>query len=170
MPGDGEGRKTGIHVDLESFLKRLSADAAAEARAAAGRMDELERAAQEFEGIERRYAPWALGAALLFVVAAVIVLTDAVDFRQARSIFGFVGLAAMAAALPAVAISYALHVRRRTRADRDKLELNRKHFLPHGGLYFPPAGRGAGAVYLTEPQAPGASRQSVDDIRAGRIW
>ena len=161
--------KTREKIDLQQFLEGLAEPARAEARAAAGKIEELDRTAQQVAEIERRFLPWAVGAALAFVIGAVLVFSDGDTFRQARDLLGFVPLAAMLAAFPIVAIAYGLKVRYRTRADREVWQLNQTYFVPHGGIYFPP-GEAKGGVYLTGPIEKQAKDWRDDKYRAGRIW
>ena len=56
-------------VTLAEFLGRLEEEPAAEARAAAARIDELSRIGNAMEGIEHRFLPWAVVAAAAFVAS-----------------------------------------------------------------------------------------------------
>ncbi len=165
-----EHQQFGVHIELDVFLDRLDSDSAAQARAAAGRMDELERVAQDLEGVERAYLPWAIGAVALFIASGVLLLSDNSMFRGAQVFLGPVGLAGMAAALPILGIVYTLQVRGRTTADTEKFSLNKEAFAPHGGIYFPAPNGGVGTVYLTDPNKESPPKGKNDDIRAGRIW
>lgn len=170
MAEESEHQQIGVHIALDAFLDRLDPQSAAEARAAAGRMDELERVAQGLEGVERTYLPWTIAAVALFIASGVLLLSDSNMFRGAQEFLGPVGLAGMAAALPVLGIVYTLQVRGRTSADAEKFRLNRDAFVPHGGIYFPAPGGDAGTVYLTDPNKKDAPERKKDDIRAGRIW
>lgn len=170
MADKSEQQQFGVHIALDSFLGRLDPPTAAEARAAAGRMDELERVAQNLEGVERTYLPWAIAAVALFIASGVLLLSDSSMFRDAQVFLGPVGLAGMAAALPILGIVYTFQVRGRTKADSEKFTLNREAFAPHGGIYFPAPDGGVGTVYLTDPNKKSAPKDKRDDIRAGRIW
>lgn len=170
MTDKSEHQQFGVHIALDAFLDRLDPHSAAEARAAAGRMDELERVAQDLEGVERTYLPWAIGAVGLFIASGVLLLSDSSMFRGAQTFLGPVGLAGMAAALPILGIVYTFQVRGRTNADAEKFSLNKEAFAPHGGIYFPAPDGGVGTVYLTDPNKMSAPKDKKDDIRAGRIW
>ncbi len=170
MSDKSEPGPYGVHIALDAFLDRLDQQSAGEARAAAGRMDELERVAQDLDGIERAYLPWAIAALALFISSGVLLLSDSNMFRGAQDFLGPVGLAGMAAALPILGIVYTIQVRGRTQADVEKFALNKEAFAPHGGIYFPAPGGGTGTVYLTDPNKESAPTDKRDDIRAGRIW
>jgi hypothetical protein len=160
----------GERVSLETFLAGLDAAAAAEARVAATEIDRLALVGDRMEGIERRYLPWAAAGAVLFASGLWLLF----DPRFAP---GWLPLSVLLAVLPAVAFRYALAVRPRTRADHAAEKLNRRHFLPHGGLYFPPGERPATVVRVSwappEPEPP-ISKVPRDprkrDYRPGRIW
>lgn len=160
----------GERVALERFLAGLDSAAAAEARVAAAEIDRLAQVGDRMEGVERRYLPWAAGGALLFAIGLWLLF-------DARLSPGWLALAALLAVLPAVTVSYAWTVRPRTEADRAAEALNRSHFLPHGGLYFPPGERPAAVVRVDwtppEPEPP-ISKVPRDprkrEYRPGRIW
>lgn len=169
-PEEGDEPRYGIHVPLETFLTRLSDDVAGEARATAGRIDELDRSVRHLDGIELRYLPWAFAAILLFIASGFLLLSDGEIFRTVRSIVGPIGMIGMAGALPVLGIVYSLKVRGRTRADTQKFELNRTAFVPHGGIYFPPKDGKEGTVYLVDPKKESMPKRRDEDIRAGRLW
>jgi hypothetical protein len=160
----------GERVALERFLAGLDARAAAEARVAAAEIDRLALVGDRMEGIERRYLPWAAGGALMFAIGVWLLFDPRVQP-------GWLTLALLLGALPAVAVAYAWAVAPRTRADRATERLNRAHFLPHGGLYFPPGARPAAVVrvdWTPLPPEPPISKVPRDprkrDYRPGRIW
>jgi hypothetical protein len=161
----------GERVPLETFLAGLDENPAAEARVAAAEIDRLALVGDRMEGIERRYLPWGLSAAALFVVGLWLL----VDPRIAP---GWLPLALLLSALPAVGLHYASAVGPRTRADRAAEKLNRAHFLPHGGLYFPPGERPAAVVRVRwtppEPEPPISEAprdpRKKREYRPGRIW
>jgi hypothetical protein len=160
----------GERVSLDAFLAGLDGAAAAEAGVAAAEIDRLALVGERMQGVERRYLPWAALGALLFGIG----LWMLVDPRGQP---GWPTLGLLLAVLPATAIGYARAVRPRTRADQAAEHLNRAHFLPHGGLYFPPGERTAAVVRVAwsppepEPpisQAPRDPRKRA--LRPGRIW
>lgn len=162
----------GERVELEAFLAGLDDDAAAEARVAAAEIDRLARVGDGMAGVERRFLPWAAAAALLFALGLWLLFHPQIRIGW--------WIAVMLAALPAVSIAYAVRVAPRTRADNRAEALNRQHFLPHGGLYFPPGERSAAVVRVdwtppepSEPDLP-ISKAPRDprkrEIRPGRIW
>lgn len=156
-------------VDLDTFLAGVDEAAAAEARVAAAEIDRLARVGDAMEGVERRYLPWAAVGAVLFVVGVWLLFHP--EFHAGWLI------AIMLAVLPGVVIAYGLRVAPRTRADNRAEELNRRHFLPQGGLYFPPGERPAAVVRVDwkppEPEPP-ISKVPRDprkqEPRPGRIW
>jgi hypothetical protein len=160
----------GERLPLQRFLAGLDAPAAAEARAAAAQIDRLALIGDRMEGIERRFLPWAAAGAVLFGIGLWLLFDPRIQP-------GRLVLAVLLAALPAVACRYAWAVRPRTRADHAVERLNRAHFLPHGGLYFPPGRNPAAVVRVDwtppEPEPP-ISRVPRDPrkraYRPGRIW
>jgi hypothetical protein len=160
----------GERVGLETFLAGLDAAAAAEARTAAAEIDRLAQVGDRMEGIERRYLPWAAGGALLFAIGLWLLVDPRIQP-------GWLTLALLLGALPAVALAYAWAVGPRTRADDAAERLNRAHFLPHGGLYFPAGARPAAVVrvdWTPPPPEPPISQAPRDprkrEYRPGRIW
>ena len=111
-------------LDLEEFLGQLAPEDAAEARAAAVRIDALERQIGPPGWIERNLILLALGSVFLFVVG-VGGLLGVLDWG--RAIFGLGGITLMVAAFPALVLAYLLSVRGRTRAD-DELDWDRSVF------------------------------------------
>lgn len=160
----------GERMDLDRFVAGLDEAAAAEARVAAAEIDRLARVGDRMEGVERRYMPWAAGGALLFGAGLWLLFGPRIQP-------GWLVLALLLGALPGVALAYAWTVGPRTRADRAAERLNREHFLPHGGLYFPPGARPAAVVlvdWTPPPPEPPISEAPRDprkrDYRPGRIW
>jgi len=144
---------------------------AGHASAAAARIDELARVGKAFEGIERRFLPWAIGSAALFIIGIALIFVPGTAGRAVLPI--------CLAALPAVAIAYVWRTSDRTRADNEIEALNREHFAPEGGLYFP-AGERPACVVRVPPVAP-APVHTDDTPRAlrdprkrsvnpGRLW
>ncbi len=120
-------------LTLEAFLARLPEEDAAQARVAAARIDALEREIGPPGWIERNLMRLVLAALALFVlgVGGLIGVLGWV-----RAVFGLGGVTLMVAAFPALMLAYLWSVRGRTGADHEKMALNEKYFLPHGGLYF----------------------------------
>ena len=161
--------RAGDRIELDTFLAGLDEVAAAEARTAAAEIDRLARIGDTMQGIERRFAPWLFAALGLFLLGLWLLFQPG---------FGAGWLIAVRlAARPGVIIAYGLRVAPRSRADAKAEELNRHHFLPHGGLYFPPGEREAAVVLVDwtppEPEPP-ITEVPRDprkrDYRPGRIW
>lgn len=133
-------------ITLGEFLARLDDISAGEARTAAARIDELARTTGDMDGIERRFLPFAIAGAVAFIAGIVLFLLPGTVPRPI--------VVLCLAALPAVAAVYALRVMARTRADRAADELNVRHFLPHGGIYFAADQRPACVVRIP-PQGDG---------------
>lgn len=134
-------------VTLAEFLGRLEEEPAAEARAAAARIDELSRIGNAMEGIEHRFLPWAVVAAAAFVAGVVLFFFPSVVPRWVTVL--------CLGALPTVAVTYAFRVRPRSRADASIETLNIKYFLPHGGLYFAEGARPACVVVVPAQDGTG---------------
>jgi hypothetical protein len=120
-------------TDLETFLAALPAQEAAEARVAAAGIDALERRTGPPGWIERNLIGLVLVALVLFGLG-VAGLTGV--FTWGRDTLGLGGVTLMVSAFPALMLAYLLSVRGQTRLDHEKMALNERHFLPHGGLYF----------------------------------
>ncbi len=137
------------NLELEEFLAWLAPEDAAAARVAAARIDALERKIGPPGWIERNVVRLALAALALFLlgVGGLIGVLGWV-----RAVFGLGGVTLMVAVFPALVVAYLWSVRGRTRADYEKMELNEKHFLPHGGYYFG-ASAGLGKVVRAHPKS-----------------
>lgn len=159
----------GERVELETFLAGLDEASAAEAGVAAAEIDRLARVGDAMRGIERRFLPWAAAGAVLFVIGLWLL------FHPASQAGWWI--APLLSVLPGVVVAYALRVAPRTRADNRAEQLNRLHFLPHGGIYFPPGERPAAVIRVIwtppEPEPP-ISKVPRDprkqNPRAGRLW
>ncbi len=141
--------KAGEKVDLTAFLSDLPVEAAAEARIAAAKIDDLARVGETMAGIEIRFKPYAKGAGAMFVLGLVLFFLP--DFVNRW--ISFLCLIA----LPGICAVYAFKTRERTWADKDIEDLNKAHFLPHGGIYFPVSDTPAGVVrvdYMAPPAEP----------------
>lgn len=129
----------------------------------AHRIDVLAEPGRQMEGIERAYLPWAAGAAILFVVGIVLFFSP--------GLLGFGGIWPILfclIALPAVAVHFALRVMPRSRADAQIETLNRAHFLPLGGIYFPESETPAGVVLVEWRPEPPPDPKSLKDPRKER--
>ena len=119
-------------------------------RAAAARIDLLGRRVQGLDGIEQRYLVPAAIAGVLFVIGLVLLFLPGQGVAMPVLSGGW-GLVACLGALPAVILHYAFRVLPRSRADAEAEDLNREHFLPNGGLYFPEGDRPACVVLVNWP-------------------
>ncbi len=140
-------------IDLEAFLAVLPDAEAAAARAAAARIDALEKSIGPPGWIERNLIPLAVIALALFVLGVAGLLGS---FDWGRAAFGLGGVTLMVSVFPILVVAYLWSVRGRTEVDQEKMDLNDRHFLPHGGLYFG-ASDGDGKVlqvYRPEPDEP----------------
>jgi hypothetical protein len=147
-------------LNLEAFLSRLTEEDAAEARVAAARIDALERAVGPPGWIERNLMRLALAALVLFAIGAGGLFGV---FGWGRAVFGLGGVTLMVAAFPALMLAYLWSVRGRTGADYEKMELNEKHFLPHGGYYF---GASAGLGKVVRAQSKSGEKNLREQVQA----
>lgn len=157
------------NVALPTFLGRLGDEDAAAARVAAAEIDRLARVGDAMDGIERRFLPWFLAASVAFAAGLWL-------FFQPGLVNRWLVVGCLAS-LPGVAGLYVWRVHPRTRADRAAEALNRRHFLPHGGLYFPPGERPACVVLVdwTPPAPEPTLAEAPPDprkrsVKPGRIW
>jgi hypothetical protein len=146
-------RKTRESTDLETFLASLPESEAAEARVAAARIDALEKQIGPPNWIERNLIRLTVVTLVLFV-AGVTALIGV--FAWGRDTLGLGGVTLMVSAFPALVFAYLISVRGQTQHDHAKMELNQRHFLPHGGLYFGTTS-GAGKVVRVDPPKTGES-------------
>lgn len=155
--------KTGItqpvKLPLADFLARLDDVSAAEARVAAARIDELSRIGNSMEGVERQFLWPAAVAALAFLAGLWFLLVPG-------TVSPFVTVICLGA-LPATVVIYGLRVMSRTQADRAAEDLNRRHFLPHGGIYF---AEGLNPACVVRVEAQNAGDRETPGITRKDIW
>lgn len=143
----------GARIPLETFLAELTEEKAADARAAARRIDMLERQVGPPGWLERNLISLALIALAFFVVGAGALIGA---FAWLRSVIGIGGISLLVAAFPVLMFVYLVTVRGRTAVDNEKMRLNDRYFLPNGAVYFRDAGmRGPGFVLRVEPRTKG---------------
>ncbi|MEM7057970.1 MAG: hypothetical protein AAF557_10315 [Pseudomonadota bacterium] len=136
-------------------------------RTIASQMDRLAMAGIALEGVEKRYMPWAIGALVLFAIGIVLFFSPSL-LDQVPALKSFTTIFICLGALPAVGAHFAFTIRPRTQADKEIDALNKEHFLPHGGLYFP-AGEHPASVVLIDWQPPEPEGPShLDDPRKRR--
>ena len=150
---------------IASALTRLRSPGATALREAALRIDQLSRQHAELDGVERFYGPWAIGSMILFLIGVVLFLWPSL-FAATPILGSFWTILFCLGALPAVAAHYAWTVKPRTRADAEIDRLNRTHFLPYGGLYFP-EGEGPACVVTVSQAAPKDAREQALEERRG---
>lgn len=151
-------------IPLEAFLARLPEDAAAEARAAARKIDALEREIGPPRWLERNLVGFGLGALLLFTLGILLLAGRAAGLLRFVELFVVVPLLAV---FPALVLAYLWSVRGRTRLDHEKMGLNERYFLPHGGVYFGTRD-GTRKVIRVEPRAEDAPtlREKAEKLHA----
>ncbi len=137
------------NIDLETFLESLPTVAAANARAAAARIDELEHAAQRIGKSDRQYVIAFAVAGVLTLAAAVMALGGYEMFSGGLAALDDWAILAMASAFPLMVLIYSLRMRERTKLDQEKFEIIETYFMPHNGIYFPPGpGRETGTISI----------------------
>lgn len=146
-------------IPLETFIGDLDDATTAELRVAASKIDDLARAGSGLADVERRYLPAFIAAGALFLLGLYL-------FLNSGLVAGWI-LALCLMALPAVSIAYAWRVQPRTRADNAAQDLNKAHFLPRGGLYFPDGADGPCVVRVdwTPPPADLEPQSKYKDPR-----
>ena len=139
-------RKT---IDLETFLEDLPATAAANARAAAARIDELERIAQRIGKSDRHYVIAFAGAGVMALIAAYMALGGYDLYRGGYGALVDLAVLFMAGAFPLMILIYSLRMRERTKLDQKKYEIIETYFMPYNGIYFSPdPGHDTGTVSI----------------------
>lgn len=161
MTTRGPGREV---IPLEAFLAELPPADAEEARLAARRIDALEREIGGPGWLERNLVGFGLGALLLFSAGVVLLVL------RAGGLVAFAGIGVvmlLLAAFPALVLAYLWSVRGRTRLDREKMDLNERHFLPRGGAYFG-ARDGSRRVMRVEPrrEEPPTLKEKTERLHA----
>lgn len=158
------------NIDLETFLDGLPAEAAANARAAASRIDELERAAQRIGQSDRRYIKLFAGAGVLGLSAAVMTFGGAHLFGKGNVDLGDVAVMAMAGAFPLLILVYALRMRERTKIDQQKFQIIETYFLPYDGIYFAPGPDNNTGTVSVSPRAQDWRRPNTRDEKKARAY
>ena len=131
-----------------------------ELRAIASKIDRLSAAHAELDGIEWRYLPWAAVGLIFFLLGLLVFILPTLI----PGLSGFIPTLVLLGFLPALAIHYTIRVRPRSNADGEIEALNRAHFLPRGGLYFPASDQPAGVV-LVDWTPPESDAQRPKDPR-----
>lgn len=150
-------------IDLDTFLDELPSEAAAKARAAAARIDELEHAAQRIGSSDRTYMRLFALTGVLFLLAAGLLISGTELFRGGAPHLMDVMVLLMAGSFPAMVLVYSVKMKERTKIDRQKFEIIENYFLPYGAVYLPPGpDRTEGTVALSEGP-DGWNRRPEDD-------
>ena len=160
-------------AEINGALNTLRRPGPEALRATAAEMDLLARRTAHLDGIEQRYLPWAIGAALLFVLGLTFLLIP--SLLTGTPLASFWTILVCLGALPGLGLYYARTVLPRSETDTAIDALNREHFIPLGGLYFP-ASEGPACVVVTAPpptrtegaQAREERRRHRD--RVGPFW
>ena len=150
-------------VDLETFILELPSGERDEVRAAAERIDDLEREVGQPGWLEENFFKLTIAALILFALGIAGLIGALAGLRGA---IGLGGVVLLLAAFPTLVFAYLWSVRGRTRIDDAKMRLNERHFLPHGGVYF--GGRsGKREVMRVEP--PGEDKPDLRE-RTRRLY
>lgn len=160
--------------ELTAWLVRIRQPGRQQLHSIAAQMDQLAAPNAALDGIERRYLPWALGGLAMFIVGLFLLFSPSI-LSSLHTPQSFVAILTCLCALPAVGVHYALAIRPRTRTDQKVDALNREHFLPRGGLYFPAGENPAGVVLVDwqrpEPEDPHRLKDPrKDKNRPGATW
>ena len=153
-------------ADIAKALETLRRPGPEAIRAAAADIDRLSRQTRHLEDIEQRYIPWGIGAGLLFVFGIWILVNPAL--LAGTPLASFWTIIFCLGALPATGVHYSRKVLPRSRADHEIDQLNRKHFVPLGGLYFPEGQNPAAVVTIPPPPRQSEGDQARAERRGHR--
>lgn len=135
--------------DIDTALARIARPGIETLRESAARIDRLGRIGGRLDGAERHYVPWAILGGIAFLLGFVLfAIPGALGVSPNRWI-----VVSLLSILPVVGILYAIHVMPRSRADAEIDDLNRVHFVPNGGIYFPESDGPACVVRIEPPPA-----------------
>ncbi len=156
-------------MDLETFLESLPTEAAANARAAAARIDELEHAAQRIGESDRHYVIAFTVAGVLALVATFMALGGYSLYSGGHGQLDDLVVLVMAGAFPTMILVYSLRMRERTRLDQKKFDLIETYFMPHDGIYFPPGpGRETGTISISPKDS--LRKPNIKDVKKARMY
>lgn len=142
-------------IDLEEFLAELPEEDAANARAAAARIDELEYAAQRIGRSDQRFMKLFALAGICTVAAVVAGISAGGTFRGGGTGLTDLAILLLASAFPVMVLVYSLKMSERTKLDRRKFEIIETYFLPHDAIYLPPGPDRAKGVIAKSRRAGG---------------
>lgn len=158
-------------IDLETFLDGLSEEDAANARAAAARIDEIEHAAQRIGGSDKKFMKLFGLAGITTMVAAYLALGGYHMFQGGQAHFADVVILLMASAFPVLVLVYSLKMNERTKLDRKKFEIIEAYFLPHDAIYLPAGPDRATPIVAVTEKPRGWERPPETKIKKpGRYW
>lgn len=146
-------------IDLETFLKDLPEEEAANAKAAAAHIDELEHASQRIGASDRRYVKLFAGAAACTLAAIIISFNASEMFHGGEASLLDLVILLLAAAFPVLVIVYSIKMNERTKLDRKKFEIIEAHFLPYDAIYLPPGPNREKGIVAIAPKAGGWQRK-----------
>ena len=160
-------------ITLDAFLDGADGATAAQLRAIAAKIDELEKRTSKITEAEASMFPAIVGGGLMSLLGTAAMVSGVEAYNMFEGIIGKVGITILLAGLPVALAAYGLRVYPRSVADTQKMDLNKAHFLPHGALYFPADGASdeQACVVLvdTEGHKP-LTKGRMDNLTPGRIW
>ncbi|MEM6664465.1 MAG: hypothetical protein AAF666_20065 [Pseudomonadota bacterium] len=155
-------------AELSQHLEELQHPGLSGLREAARRIDRLAKVGQSMDGIDGRFRNYAIVAGLAFLFGLYLVFSPQALSTTSR-MPGLTVLLCLSA-LPVVAVFYAWRVMPRSRADAEIEELNKRFFLPHGGLYFPVANATGLVTRVTWTPPEDESGKPADPRKTGQRW
>ncbi|MEM7745359.1 MAG: hypothetical protein AAF409_16785 [Pseudomonadota bacterium] len=120
---------------------------------AARQIDTLSDRTRQLEGLEQRLTPYAIGAFCLFLTGLFLFFRPMVVFEAQPDPSSLAVLLCLGA-LPALGTYYAIKIKPRSRTDAEIDALNRRFFLPNGGIYFPGGPGGACVIRVAWTPPP----------------
>jgi len=160
-------------IDLETFLAGLPEEAAAKARAAAARIDELEHAARRIGRSDSTYMRLFAISGVLFLIAAGMLVSGQDMFADGTPQLRDIIVLVMAGALPTMILVYSFKMNERTKIDRIKFDIIENYFLPYDAIYLPPGPDRESGMVAIAGRTGGWSRVPDDSKkfrRPGWYW
>lgn len=159
--------------DISTGLEAMQSPDTGALRKIARKIDGLADQAERFGDIEKRFVGLALGSGVLFFVGLVLLIFPRtfLDVPFLSSMWVIIGCMA---AFPAVAVSYAYQAMPRSRLDAEIEELNQRHFVPLGGVYFAAVQMPAGVIRVNytppEEETSAVKDPRKEKNRIGPLW